>query len=238
MLLNYTNRTIGKSFQAEFDRIFTLVGPEQCIQEGKRFINLTIEGIIDSELPTEKLPNQERAYCAGRDTIIGTSGGANDDCCPVGKICTPEGCIPEGSLDMGCNRYNSLPRSERKGECVGDTRGWGATVVRSTPGSDEQCTLHQSCIYENELCKTDNSYLDRSNGMVIAQCIEDYEYLSECSGEEANYRQLRITRTLIGTPTAECPVECTLAQRFLMCLAADLHLNCLSLARCNLLLLC
>lgn len=89
----------GTSLIAMVNRTFTLFDSAQCINNGETWVEYnTTTGTIGASFQT-----RNSLACRGEDTFYGTA----DDCCPVGWMCTAQGCRTGTSVPQICSDYTN-----------------------------------------------------------------------------------------------------------------------------------
>jgi hypothetical protein len=98
--ITLTVKYSGASLQTSLTREFVLLNQRQCSSSGTTWYKLS-NGFI-----TENRDTLGTIACAGVDLQAGT----NDDCCPLGFICSTgssPGCKLDESADLGCLSYTT-----------------------------------------------------------------------------------------------------------------------------------
>lgn len=117
--INYTNTGLGLSLQGQTSRLFTLLGADQCVDNGQTWV----EYDENSGQVIAHYATATSNRCRGFDSLNGTA----DDCCPDRHQCTDNGCIAVN--ESRCADYT------QRSTCRDDP----FNLARVDPGYDAEC---------------------------------------------------------------------------------------------------
>ena len=112
--LNYTNESVLYSVNVSVSRQFSVVGISQCVDDGRTFVQIDRQGLIQQSFSTL---NSEACRLPGTGLI-----GGGDDCCPAGFECTTNGCVQQ-TVTRSCSDYTARTSCTEDNLHIGDMVG-------------------------------------------------------------------------------------------------------------------